>query len=260
MEGFGGQTLQNKEMCKLEVKVLESGNALAEEAAFQFVKAAKYSLRTSGKFSVALAGGSTPLRLYDLLTMDPYCSGIDWTKVHFFWGDERCVSPDDADSNYHQADVHLLTKLDIPPQNIHRVPGEFGASQAADLYEQDLRKFFGRIPVFDLILLGMGPDGHTASLFPNSTALNETQRWVVGVPHSTPPPPLVDRVSLTLPVINTARKVIFMVAGSEKAPIMKQILDPDTKSELLPVQRVMPEIGKVTWLLEKSALGQPPHL
>jgi len=243
-------------MSMLAIEVMEDVTALAEYAAKMFVDSAREAVKSHGRFSVALAGGSTPLRLYDLLAWDPYVSEVEWARCHLFWGDERCVPPDHIDSNYQQAYVQLLSKVDIPSRNIHRIHGELPAQQAADLYQSELKRFFGAEPVFDLILLGVGPDGHTASLFPGSAALDETNRWVVGVPHSTPPPPLVDRVSLTLPVLNAASQVIFMVAGTGKAQVVARILESPPAQPLLPAQRVDPPQGNVTWLIERSAMGK----
>lgn len=230
--------------------------SLAERAARYFVEFAREAVRSRGEFTVALAGGSTPLRLYDLLAWDPYVSEIDWKLAHLFWGDERCVPPAHVDSNYQQAQVQLISKIEIPARNIHRIHGEIGADQGAVRYQEELKRHFDKEPVFDLVLLGIGPDGHTASLFPGSDALEEIERWVVGVPHSTPPPPLVDRISLTLPVINAARQVMFLVAGAGKAQIMEQVMDANPREPLLPAQRVKPENGRLTWLVEKSALGK----
>lgn len=240
----------------MEVQVLNDVSTLAEQAARLFMEAASEAVRRRGAFNVALAGGSTPLRLYDLLAWDPFVSGIEWAKVHFFWGDERCVPPIHIDSNFQQAQVQLLSKLEIPARNIHRIHGEVKAEEGADLYQEELKRTFGKAPVFDLILLGIGPDGHIASLFPGSAALEETERWVVGVPHLAPPPPLVDRVSLTLPVINAARIVLFLVAGAGKAQIMARVMDAHPQEPLLPAQRVKPTQGRLIWLVEKSALGR----
>ena len=242
-------------MSMLAIEVMEDPAALAEYAAKAFVESAREAVRSHGRFSVALSGGSTPLRLYDLLARDPYVSEVEWTKCHFFWGDERCVPPDHIDSNYGQAYVQLLSKVNVPEGNIHRIHGELPAQQAADLYQSEMKRFFGAEPVFDLILLGVGPDGHTASLFPGSAALDETNRWVVGVPHSTPPAPLVDRVSLTLPVLNAASQVVFMVAGTGKAQVIARILESPPAQPLLPAQRVDPPQGNVTWLIERAAMG-----
>lgn len=240
----------------MEVQVLDDVASLADRAARIFVDTAREAVRLRGGFNVALAGGSTPLRLYDLLAWDPYASEIEWKMTQLFWGDERCVPPSHIDSNYQQAQVQLLSKIEIPTRNVHRIHGEQGANHGAVLYEEELRRHFGKDPVFDLVLLGIGPDGHTASLFPGSDALEENGKWVVAVPHTTPPPPLVDRISLTLPVINAARQVMFLVAGAGKAQIIAQVMDANPPEPLLPAQRVEPAQGRLIWLVEKSALGK----
>lgn len=240
----------------LEIEVLKDASALAERAANLFLTAAEEAISARGKFSVALAGGSTPLRMYDLLPCDPFNMKIDWLKIHLFWGDERCVPATHVDSNFRQSAVHLISRVDIPAKNIHRIQGELSPIQAATEYQSELQRYFGPRPVFDLILLGLGPDGHTASLFPGTQALEEKEKWVTAVPHSTPPPPLVDRVSLTLPVLNAARQVLFLVAGADKAEIVALILKTAGAEATLPAQRVNPSPGRLTWLLDVAAMGK----
>ena len=166
-----------------------------------------------GRFAVALSGGSTPKRMFEQLAK----MVMDWKHIHLFWVDERCVPPDHPDSNYGMTAEALLNHIEIPGENIHRIHGEQPPEPAALIYEKELRHFFGeQLPVFDLILLGLGSDGHTASLFPGSPALQEKKRWAVEVKHDAPPPPLVDRVTLTIPVLKEAREVIFLVSGNRK--------------------------------------------
>jgi len=239
-----------------EIEVVRDVAALAERAANLFLTAAQEAVFSRGTFSVALAGGSTPLRMYDLLAGDPYTLAIEWSKVHLFWGDERCVPPTHADSNYLQTAAHLISRLDIPMKNIHRIQGELPPIQAAAEYQAELQHYFGANPVFDLVLLGLGPDGHTASLFPGTQALEEKEKWVAAVPHSTPPPPLVDRVSLTLPVLNASRQVLFLVAGAEKADVVARIFKSPSGEPLLPAQRVCPNPGRLTRLLDVAAMGK----
>ncbi len=240
----------------LEIETLQDPAAIAVRAADIFMADAVAAIRSRGSFSVALSGGSTPLGQYGMLTHEPYLGKIYWPKCFLFWGDERCVPPNDTDSNYLRAMVTLISKIPIPIGNIHRIHGELPAEQAAAAYESELRSHFGSLPIFDLILLGIGPDGHTASLFPGTSALEEKEKWVVSVPHSTPPPPLVDRVSLTLPVIDAARHVVFLAAGAEKAEIVARIFSKDRSEPLLPAQRVDPHPGKLTWLLDQSAASR----
>jgi 6-phosphogluconolactonase len=172
--------------------------------------------------------------------------------VHFFWGDERCVPPNHADSNYRMVAESLLNHVPALAENIHRVQGELAPSQAAEHYEAELRAFFGETPAFDLILLGLGEDGHTASLFPGSPALAESVRWVVAAQHTSPPLPLVSRVTLTFSVFNAARQVLFLVSGAGKAPRLAEIRRgvPD-----LPAARIRPASGDLLWLIDQAAAG-----
>lgn len=198
---------------------------------------------------MALSGGSTPGKLYSLLATN---HGIDWEKIHFFWGDERHVPPDHADSNFRVARETLLSVVRPPESNVHRVPAEEpDASNAARSYEADLKTFFssdgGGWPRFDLILLGMGPDGHTASLFPGTTALEDRERWVTSA--------WVEkfqafRITLTFPAINHASCVMFLVSGADKADTLKRVI---RDLEPLPSGRVKPESGKLVWMVDRAA-------
>ena len=176
-----------------EIQILPDVASLAVYAADRFIQIARDSISTRGRFTIALSGGSTPRLLYTLLTQPDHSTQIDWTKVQVFWGDERCVPPGDPESNYWMARQALLDRISVPADNIHRILGELEPEQAACRAEHDLQQVFpgAAYPRFDLVLLGLGDDGHTASLFPGSQALNETQRWVVPVEHTVPPPPLV---------------------------------------------------------------------
>lgn len=240
----------------VDVEIISDAAALAEAAARRFVLWAQTAVADRGRFCVALSGGVTPHSLYALLCQPPHAGQVDWRHVHLFWGDERCVPPDHADSNFRAVREALLDRELLPGENIHRIPGELLPQQAADTYEQDLRRFFGGgdLPRFDLILLGLGDDGHTASLFPASPALLETQRWAVPVEHTVPPLPLVPRVTLTLPVLNAAGQVLFLVSGAGKASILARVLrPPDSMMESLPAQRIHPLPGRVTWLVDRAA-------
>jgi 6-phosphogluconolactonase len=229
---------------------------LAGAAAVHIMEIASRALLDRGIFSIALAGGSTPKAAYALLTNAP----MDWERMHMFWSDERCVPPEHPDSNYSMAYNAFLGDIDIPAGNIHRMRGEHPVQQAADEYEAELRSFFpqGTFPVFDLVLLGLGSDGHTASLFPGSPALKEPRRWVSPVEHRQPPLPLVDRLTLTFPVINAARQVTFLVSGAGKAERLKGILAPDDgqTGPLLPAQLVQPSDGSLLWLVDRAAKGE----
>jgi 6-phosphogluconolactonase len=230
-----------------EHEILPDARMLAARAAGEFVRLAGQALRTRGRFTAALAGGATPQRMYALLAE----AQLDWRGVLFFWGDERCVPPDHADSNYRMAAEALLNRIPIPPENIHRIRGELPAEEAARLYELELRRV--SVVRLDLVLLGLGPDGHTASLFPGTAALHEAARWTAAVPHTTPPPPLVDRVTLTLPVLNAAANVLFLVAGADKAEVLTRILRGPSQPDLLPAQAVRPVDGRLRWLLDRPA-------
>jgi len=215
-----------------------------------FVTAAVEAIGARGRFSVAVSGGSTPRPLFQLLATEEFRTRIDWERVHFFWADERCVPPDHPDSNFKAAYDLLLAKLPLPAANIHRIPGELAPLEAARAYERDLRGFFAgeHVPVFDLILLGVGEDGHTASLFPGKEGIGEKERSAVAVYveklHS-------HRVTLTLPVLNSARRVVFLVAGGEKAEIVREILEEGETR--YPAALVAPPSGEVIWLLDREA-------
>jgi 6-phosphogluconolactonase len=232
-----------------QIEVFRDAEELAEQAAKCFVEHSKEANSRQGKFVAALSGGSTTKRLFHKL------AGVelDWSKVHLFWVDERCVPPDHPDSNFGMTAGALLNHIGIPWQNIHRIPGELPSERAAALYEFELHRFFGeQTPVFDLILLGLGSDGHTASLFPGDPGLNNIERWVIGVKHEVPPPPLCDRVSLTLPVLEAAKKILFSVSGKDKAAILREILSTRTEREKYPVERLT-SLRSATWFIDQDA-------
>ena len=185
--------------------VFDTSEQLALAAAERFVECAEASHRELDRFSVALAGGNTPRRIYELLATERFKKRVEWSQVHFFFGDERCVPPDHPDSNYRMAYEALISQVSIPAKNVHRIFGEGNASENARAYENELRTFFAGLawPRFDLVLLGMGEDGHTASLFPNSVALKEVSRWVVPARNEQSGQ---DRITLTIPVFNQDRK------------------------------------------------------
>jgi 6-phosphogluconolactonase len=236
-----------------ELEILPDLHQLAEHAAGDCLRLMEETLRKSNRFALALAGGSTPKELYTRLAE----AKADWERVHFFWGDERCLPPDHPDSNYCTAQETLLQHISIPSENIHRIMGENSAKDAAQAYEADLRRFFGNeLPRFDLILLGLGTDGHTASLFPGSPGVRARRRQAVPVRHTTPPPPLVDRVTLTLPVLNAAAQVIFLVAGRDKAETMAEVLNGTHQPDRLPAQGVRPANGRLLWLADEAAAAK----
>ena len=235
-----------------EIRILKTAAELFEAAAAEFAAQANQGVRDNGRFAVALSGGSTPRALYSLLATK---SNIPWDKICFFWGDERHVPPDHPESNYRMANEALLSKVPVPPENVFRIHAEEKDAAAAALqYEQALRDFFhltpGQFPRFDLVLLGTGPDGHTASLFPGTSALNETQRLVVAnwVPKFN-----THRITFTFPVLNAAACVMFLASGPDKAAILHEILE--NRAADLPSQRVQPTDGKLIWLVDQAAAG-----
>ena len=230
--------------------------ALAEATAEVIVTAAEEAVRTSGRFSIALSGGSTPHGVYALLaTDDKRRAAIAWDKVHVFWGDERHVAPDHPDSNFRMANDTLLSRVPIDPAQIWRMKGEYpDASKAADEYERDLRDAFkllaGELPRFDLVLLGIGTDGHTASLFPDTPVLKETERLVAA---NWVPRLQTDRITLTVPVLNNAACAVFQVEGAEKSAVLKDVLEGPYRPERLPAQLVSPHRGRLLWIVDRSA-------
>ena len=247
---------------ELELIVSRDAAEVSRRAADLFLRLTSEAQAHYRSFTVALSGGSTPKGLYALLAREPYRTQVPWSLVHVFWGDERCVPPDHAESNYKLAYDALLSQVPLPETNIHRVPTEHGdcAGAAAD-YAQELVTFFGlegrALPHFDLLLLGVGDDGHTASLFPGKPALDEREALVVASPPGRLPPQ-IDRVTLTLPVLNAARQVVFLATGPGKRDIVTRILAgvDATEGELLPAQRVRPADGTLTWIIDQAAAGE----
>jgi 6-phosphogluconolactonase len=234
-----------------EIVVLPDGEAVAREAAQRFAELATSAVESRGRFSVALSGGATPGRLYQLLAQAPYRAQVPWQETYLFWGDERCVPPEDPGSNYRRAEVALIRHVPIPPDHVCRIHGELEPAAASRAYTRTLIDFFcGPRPRFDLIFLGLGQDGHTASLFPGSAALQETERLAIPVEANYQGRP-AHRVTLTLPAINAARQVLFLVTGSGKAEAVRAVIH-DLPSAL-PAQQVRPVAGKLTWLLDAAA-------
>jgi 6-phosphogluconolactonase len=234
---------------QLEIKVLPDPNALTEEAARRIVEAAEKKLaNTQCFFSLVLSGGSTPRALYELLASDKYKTLLNWSKIEIYFGDERCVPPDHQESNYLMARVAMLDKLPIPEPNIHRMRGEIAPEAAATEYGQLLKSAFGDGGP-DLVLLGMGDDGHTASLFPGSTALEETHhRCVANYVEKMK----TWRITMTYPFLNRASQVMILVAGQGKANRLEEVLEGPRDPKRLPIQGIQPA-GKLTWLLDAPA-------
>jgi 6-phosphogluconolactonase len=241
----------------VEIRALTTPQELFAAAAEEVVRTANEAVAQRGRFTVALAGGSTPKSLYNLLATNARTT-LPWDRMFFFWGDERHVPPIDPESNYRMAEEAMLSKVPVPPGNVFRIKTENpDAAAAAEDYEQTIRKFFalgpGQFPRFDLILLGMGPDGHTASLFPGTTALQEKSRLVVA---NWVDKMKTHRISLTLPVLNAALCVTFLVSGTDKAPALKAVLEEDVPAEQYPAKLIKPNDGKLIWLIDRAAASQ----
>ena len=238
----------------MNILVFSDKEKLTQEASDYVVKVAQESIASHGRFTFALSGGTTPRKLYALLATEPYCSQIDWGRVEIFWSDERCVPPDDAESNYHLAHEVMLSKLPLSANQIHRMPAdEADRAAAAEKHSQEMQRVFGEaLPRFDLIQLGMGPEGHTASLFPHQPSLHE-QRLVLSVTVPKPPPP---RLTFTPPVLNAARHILFLVTGGEKADAIQAVLEGDYQPDEYPAQIVRPPQGEVTWMLDSAAAAK----
>lgn len=238
-----------------DLQILENTKALAQAAAEHFVAAAEDAIDKRGRFTVALSGGSTPQETYRRLADPSLATRVSWRNVQLFWGDERSVPPDHPDSNYRMVRKTLIQKVPIPQTNVHRIQGELDPDLAAEAYVDELQSVFGseERPRFDLIFLGMGKDGHIASLFPGSLALRETEHWVLAV--------FAEafqawRVTLTLPVLNSARQLSFLVAGKSKADRLQEVLEGEPRPESLPAQIIQPRSGQVTWLIDQAAAAK----
>lgn len=244
-----------------EIRILSDPPALAKRAAHEFVQAATSAVAEKGSFTVALTGGSTPKAFYSLLVNDAALRAqLPWDKMLLFFGDERHVGPDHPDSNFRMANESMFSKSPLKPEQVKRIKGEYpDTEKAAQEYEQVLRASFkltegrlasGEFPRFDLVLLGMGDEGHTASLFPGTRALRETKRTVV---RNWVGKLFTERITLTAPAINNSASVIFMVAGAAKALALKGVLEGPCEPEQLPAQMIQPSNGKLLWLVESSA-------
>jgi 6-phosphogluconolactonase len=238
----------------MDLKIVSDLNELSISGAEEFSRCAREAINDHGRFFVALSGGSTPQGTYSLLAQqqnDP-AKRLAWEKIHMFFGDERHVPPTHHDSNFRMANESLLSRIQIPQENIHRIEAELDATVAASKYEDDLRKFFHTgdpFPRFDLIMLGVGPCGHTASLFPDTTALGERSRWVVA---NCVPKFNSYRITFTFPVINHGSEVMFQVSGQDKSDILKEVFRQDAKEDY-PCQKVQPLTGRLLWIVDKAA-------
>ena len=239
-----------------KVEVADSVDALSRMIAEHFVRVTTAALRERGRCAVALSGGSTPKRVYQVLAGEPFRSRALWDQIDFFWGDERHVPVDHPDSNYRMAAETLLSKVPVRPTKIHRIHSEIpDAALAAHQYDAEIRTTCGELtgtPRFDLVFLGLGTDGHTASLFPGTPAVDERRRlcvenWVVALG--------AFRITLTLPLINAARVVTFVASGAEKLAIVQRVLR-DGDGSPLPAQLVRPSDGELWWMLDRAAAGE----
>lgn len=231
--------------------VFESPEDAVHAVAESITELSAQSIGEHGRFTIALAGGSTPKPLYQLLATPPFAEAIDWKLWHIFWGDERCVPPEHSDSNYRMATEALLSHVPIPTSQIHRIHGEDDPEEAATSYQQTLRDTFAPSkPQLDLVLLGMGDDGHTASLFPGTEALGEQERLVVAnwVPHLD-----AHRITATFPLINTARNVVILATDAGKSDAIKRVFQPEADDEAPPIAQVHPMGNAAQWFLTRSA-------
>jgi 6-phosphogluconolactonase len=238
----------------VEVCLLNDPEAVGLRAASIFRDRSKIAVASKGRFSVAVSGGSTPLRLYEILG-STFRNDIPWDRTEIFWADERCVPPDHGDSNYKGVHDTLLSRIDISAANIHRIKGEMSSEEGAREYEEELKRYFANSgsSSFDLVMLGLGEDGHTASLFPGSPLLSETKRFAV--------PVYVEklrswRITLAIPVLNNSSSILFLVTGLKKAGILKEILGDSGNSQKHPAGLISPVAGGITWLIDREASSQ----
>jgi 6-phosphogluconolactonase len=243
----------------VQIAIFDDKHTLSQHAAEYIMRIAQESIDRYGHFTIALTGGTTPGEAYSLLASEPIKSQIDWRLVHIFWGDERCIPHNNPESNFYLAQEVLLDKIAIPKSHIHPVPADQPDRDAASqAYTVEMQYTFGTdgIPRFDLIHLGMGPEGHTASLFPHQASLHEKNRLVMPVSVPKPPP---DRLTFTPPLLNAARNVLFSVTGSEKAEALHAVLEGEYQPDEYPAQIVRPTNGEVMWMLDR-AVAQNVHV
>ncbi len=236
-----------------ELRVCANGEDVAHAAADLFISSYSAAVADHGRFRVALSGGSTPWRAYELLAAPERRSQVNWEQVDVFWGDERYVPADDPVSNYRKTREALLERVPLPPSNVHRVRTEMSPPEAAAAYEDAIRKSFGRtagIPMFDLVFLGLGTNGHTASLFPGSPLLRETTRLVAAdfVAEVN-----MWRITMTAPLLNAARTIAFLLAGPDKAQVFRDVLCGPRDIERLPAQLIAPANGTLLWIVDQPA-------
>ncbi|HKV01852.1 MAG TPA: 6-phosphogluconolactonase [Ktedonobacteraceae bacterium] len=237
----------------MHIAIYPDIDILSHDAAQHIVRIANESIVTYGRFTMALSGGTTPRKTFELLGSEPYSKQFNWTLVHIFWGDERCVPPESPDSNYRMAHEVFLSKIPIPAVQVHRMlASEPDRDAASQEYVEEMQRVFATddIPSFDLIQLGMGPEGHTASLFPHQEALHEERRLVMPVSVPKPPP---DRLTFTPLLLNAARNILFLVTGSDKADALHAVLEGPYQPDEYPAQIVRPPNGEVVWMVDTAA-------
>lgn len=233
------------------LKIYKDLEELSQAAANILLEAAQSATKTGGKFSLVLSGGNTPRRLYELMAEEPYRDQMPWSTTHVFWGDERCVPTDDERNNAHMARQILLDRVPIPEEQIYTIASTLPPVKAAEEYQNTLEAYFGgKSPAFDFVLLGLGENGHTASLFPETAVLDEKRRWVseVYVPNLQ-----MWRVTLTAPILNQAKKIVFLVEGASKALVLNQVVNGARRPKQLPAQLIHPDQGKLLWLADQAA-------
>lgn len=241
------------------LRVFEKEADLFAAAAATFVEIVRETLRKRPQFTVALAGGSTPRAMFERLAAPPLRDEVDWRAIHWFWGDERSVPADHADSNFRMARETLLSKVDIDPEKVHRLRGEADPlCEAATEYQHELARVCGvpadgPPPSVDLVLLGMGNDGHTASLFPNTAALQEREKWVVA---NDVPQQYTKRLTMTYPLLNAAETVMFLAAGAGKARILREVRQGPHDPQKLPAQGIAPTSGRLWWYIDRAAASR----
>jgi len=234
-----------------KIQIFQTHEELAEASVKFIIETAKQAIETNGRFVISLSGGHTPERLYTLLSKPPFRDQVQWNKTFVFWGDERCVPPDDKQNNANMARTLLLDLIDIPPLNINAVPVELPPRKAANEYENTLKRFFGKeAPRFDIILLGLGENGHTASLFPDAGIIFESHNWIMEV---YVPEQKMFRITMTPDLINQAHNIIFLVEGENKAAILKTVLTADYQPDKFPAQRIKPLNGNLYWFIDSKA-------
>ncbi len=242
----------------MKVEIFSTAKAIARYALHEIIVMADMALKQRGTFSLVLSGGSTPEPLFRLFASEPFKEIIPWQQTHLFWGDERCVPPDQPGSSYGQARDLFIGKVPIPPANVHRAKGELPPQEAAQDYRNQLAKFSGFLaqsnltPRFDLVLLGLGGDGHTASLFPNKVPPQAKTETVVAVTADYDGRP-ANRITMTPPVFNNARNILFLVTGKNKAQAVSAVLTAPHQPTKYPAQLIQPTSGQTTWLLDQSA-------